>query len=603
MRNQQWLSVGTSTLIAGTVAGALLSFSLPSARPIAIAIGGTAGAIGSTVVTSSKKSRSTQLESEKKLRREVVNSLGTIERLLVKNKTELQQNFNTEITALQKQINSLNNHLEKSTKLESEQKFNDQITDFLDRIEDSLTENKTGLTILKAQVNLVEKRINKLSSPSPVRYDLPESEPSQANASIVEESEEASESESKNLAIIIDWLERQNFTVEGYKEREKSDYIFNEVAMILGQQYRSLKPFYRRIKYRISKGGRISHRFSDKHTMENMDRIRGFCKLLDDRSFLPCRYLSKQKMITAEPPANPHMINFFNGDWFELFVYQQICNLFDQQGIEYTSLTQVAGTLENGRDFELDIVFMINEQILWIECKSGQDYNKYLQRYTKLRERMKLPKERAFLVIADLSIKQAAEYTSLWEITVSSIDNFIELISNALGLNSNNELPQSENTKEKITEIQTVVRDKLFKLLDKKSLRPYPEYRKTIINELVKIFSNLEQPITINQIKDNLKENLQIAKRITNDIIRALMRSECLLDSTGEPIASYSTPVSSLISLDSETLESKCMETYTSVALDLDPNYFDDPSNRKEFEETTGGEIPTKETIERLLNR
>ncbi|MEX0271215.1 hypothetical protein AB3R30_18925 [Leptolyngbyaceae cyanobacterium UHCC 1019] len=533
MPNQQWLTVGASALIAGTV----VSVALPSAKPIAFVAASTAGAVGGTLLTRSQKISSSTFAV-----------------------------------------------LELS---------NEQIIGSLTRLEHLLIDNKDGLIVLKSQID--EVRSNILQPTSVMN-------PVQTDQALIEEKENVSEQETAKISNIIDWLKALNLSVESYKEPQQVDALFDSVAMPLGQQYSTLKTFHRQIKFNISKGGEFSFRLNEKNR-EDINRITSFCKLLNDRSFLPCRYLPSQKIILAKPPTNPNMINFFTGDWFESFVYQQICKFLSGSGLEYISLRQITGTFDNGRNFELDIFFLIDNQPLWIECKAGRDYNEYLTRYTKLRKLMRIPKERAFLVIADLSSEQAVDYTSLWEITVASIDSFIELIGNALGLENNQE-HKHQNTKELQTaEIPRIGKNELLKFFNKKSLHPYPEYRNAIIDGLVEVFRSLNQLITMNQIKDRLSENTQIARSKINDILRALMRSDCLLDKAGESIPSYTTPISSLLSLDPTILEQKCIETYASTVLAVNPNYFDDSRNRREFKETTGGEVPDREVIKCLLEK
>ena len=533
MPNQHWLTLGASTLIAGT----LLSVAFTSAKPIAIVAASTAGTIAGTLLTRSQKSS--------------------------------------------------------SSKLAAREASNVQVSDSLMRLENLLIDNKAELIVLKKQI--YELRSSLIQSPSAIYSD-------QNEQSLIAEIENVPKQDTEKASKIIDLLKAHNLAVESYKEPQEADALFDKVAMALGQQYSVLKTFHRQIKFNISRGGRFSLRLNER-SKEDINKITSFCKLLSDRSFLPCRYLSSQKTIIAEPPTHPNMINFFTGDWFESFVYQQVCKFLLENSLEYTSLRQITGTFANGRNFELDILFLIENQPLWIECKAGRDYNEYLTRYTKLRERLRIPKEKSFLVIADLSKEQAVDYTSLWGITVASIDNFIELISNALGVAKNQEQQQQNSKELKTAEIQKIGQNELLKFLAKKSLHPYPEYRKVIIDGLIEVFRSLNQLITINQIKDRLSENTKISKSKINDILRALLYSKCFLDRAGESIPSYTTSISSLLCLDPTILEQKCIETYASAILAVNPNYFNDARNRQEFQETTGTEVPDIEVIKRLLEK
>ncbi len=543
MPNQQWLTVGASALIAGTV----MSITFPSVSPIAVVAASTAGAVGGTLLTRSQRIASSKLAIQEFSNEQIISSLARLEHLLIDNKDEL--------IVLKKQID----------------------------------EATIGMAPSMSAIDLAQA--DQLQTAE--RESLPE--------------QEIEKQETEAISRIIDWLKAQNLVVEGYKKPRQVDALFDSVATSLGQQYAVLKTFHRQIKFNIAKGGEFSFRLNEK-SKEDINRITSFCKLLDTRSFLPCRYLPSQKIILAKPPSNPNMINFFTGDWFESFVYQQVCKFLSESGLEYTSLRQITGTFLNGRNFELDMFFLIESQPVWIECKAGRDYNEYLTRYTKLRKHMGIPKERSFLVIADLSNEQAIDYTSLWEITVASIDGFIELIGNALLGNTLSLDTNQEHKHQIVKELQTeetqrIGKNELLKFFDKKSLNPYPEYRNAIIDGLTELFRSLNQRITINQIKDRLLEDTKISKSKINDILRALMRSNCFLDQAGESIPSYTTPILSLLSLDPKILEQKCVETYVLTILAVNPSYFDDPRNRREFKETIGREVPDREVVRRLLEK
>jgi hypothetical protein len=540
MPNSQWLTVGASALIAGT----LVSIALP-ARPVAAVAASTAGAVGGTFLAKRQGSqkRFSKLTAPGMSNEQVIGSLARLEHLLMDNKGEL--------IALKSQVEQVRNHMTQSTSGSASNQIE--------------------------QSPIVEETVSEQAEP-----------------------------ETENISKIIDWLKVHHLAVESYKEPQQVDALFDRVAMSLGQQYSVLKPFHRQLKYSIGKGGEFSFRLSEK-SKEEINKTTNFCKLLSDCSFLPCRYLSSQKLIVAKPPTNPNMINFFTGAWFESFVYQQVCKFLTEGGYDYISLRQITGTLANGRNFELDIFFLVDNQPLWIECKAGRDYNEYLMRYTKLRERMKIPKERAFLVIADLSSEKAVDYTSLWDITVASIDSLIGLIGNSLSLKNNQEQKQDVSIKEtkiiQVAEPQKIAKNGLLKFLDKKSLNPYPDYRNAIIAGLVELYKSSDQPTTAGQIKDRLLESTQISKSKTNDILRALMRSDCFLDQTGESVPTYATPISSILSLDPIYLEQKCIETYVSTILAVNPNYFDDSRNKQEFKEVIAGEAPDREAIRHLLEK
>jgi hypothetical protein len=547
MPDRQWLAVGVGAMLAGTLVSAVV----PSAKPIAVAAASTAGAVSASFMTRRQRLDAAKLEAIARTNEQVVKRLEALENLLPADVQELGV-FRSQI---KQEINSL-----------------------------KLAIAQMPYTVNSAKIE-------------PIIV---------AETNLTYEPETAIVSGQKLASIskIIDCFKARNINVESYQEPQAVDSIFDQIAIFLGQRYSTLKPLYKKIRINMPEGSRFSFRLADKSATEINDCI-NFCKLLNEKSFLSFyRHLPSEKLMIITPQTNPLMINFINGDWFERFVYYQTCTLLSEHNLEYIDLRQIVGTFSNGADFELDLFFLVDNQPIWIECKSGQDYNAYLTKYSKkYRKLLGIPKERAFLVIADLTDEQTTDYTNLWDITVVNINNFTQQLAESLGLLKIQDLLEPEESDK--PEMQRETQDKLLKFFNQKSLRPSPEYRSAVIAALIELFRNLSQPITINQIKndlaDSIAESVEISRSKIYDILRALMFSQSFLNEAGEPIQSFTTPIASLISLEPAVLEQQCINTYARTILAVDPNYLDDSENVREFEETTGGKIPNPETIKQLV--
>ena len=79
--------------------------------------------------------------------------------------------------------------------------------------------------------------------------------------------------------------------------------------------------------------------------------------------------------------------------------------------------------LPNGDDFELDIISVVNGRAFWIEAKSG-DYQQHVRKYSKLAQLMGLDKDHAIMMLADISTDRCAALSSLFNMTVVSLDTF-----------------------------------------------------------------------------------------------------------------------------------------------------------------------------------
>lgn len=256
--------------------------------------------------------------------------------------------------------------------------------------------------------------------------------------------------------------------------------------------------------------------------------------------------------------------------------------------MEFTCLLNPQITFPNGDDFELDLLFMIEGQPLWVECKIG-DYQAYIAKYSNVRKLLSIPKSRAILVILDIPEELTTNLTYLYDVTVANESNFLGKVCNIIGLSG---CVEGQKSIRFPTSTAPVIPNNLFTLLNKAGLRPAPEYRRRVITELISIVKALEQPMTMAQVKSILVERVRISKNQLQDLLNAIVRSGCLLDDNGSTVLSFTSPFSKLISGDPSVIESKCIESYARAVLLVDPNYFENPQNIEEFERIVGGKLP-----------
>ncbi|MBW4620327.1 MAG: DUF1887 family protein [Cyanosarcina radialis HA8281-LM2] len=589
MQDRQRLIWGSSTVLIGGLASVAIASgnSMVAAAGGAIA-GGTAGMVGGTILS---KKRDRQFPVSEQL----VDLLGKLGDMQGETKFELialkgkidrsQADFKSELKGLKSKIDR--NESELSSKLKI--------------LTGQIEENKTELATLKNRAD----RQQVTENPASVFSNL--------DAEIAPAIEGESEVRSDNISQVVDWFKakNKNINIESYRQTEAVDPLLDRISMSLGEGYPSLKSFYKKLKYHLQDGSRFWFRLAES-SAEDIRVCTSFCTLLNSSSFLSYyRYSSQTKEISAAPQTNPKMTNFLQGEWFERFVYKKICNLLLERNIDnYYACRGIQGKFDTQRDFELDLLFLIDNEPLWIECKAGQDYNLYLKKYSEYRKKLGIPKERSFMVILDLTDAQTVDYTNLWDISVANINNFIELIDRVLDLSEKQENNQidpsissnSANNRESDRSAALEISN-LLALLNRKALRPAPEYRQVAIEKLIKLLSSFNEPLTINQIKDKLAETLQVSKHIARNIVKALKLAGCFLNESGEIVNSYNLPVSRLVSLEAAVLEQKCMESYAAAVLAVEPNYFENSDNISNFERITGGKTPDYEIIELLKMR
>jgi|GEM_PF-1074540 len=413
------------------------------------------------------------------------------------------------------------------------------------------------------------------------------------------------------IAELLTWLSHHQVIVTTHRQPTEVDVVFDRLALFLGERYGSLAPLLKKIKVALQTGSRFRLSLSDR-TQTDIANCTQFCRLLKDDSFLSYYYYSPlDKVIQAAPQRT--FTNFFNGDWFERFVYRKVCDLLIANEWEYQCLINPDVILGNTNKFGLDLLFLAEQEPLWIECKTGQDYTAFLERYSNHRKALGITKDRSFLVILDITETQTIDLTNLWDITVVNRDNFLNQIS----LNLNLTLPlELEMKSSSLTDNYRVAPGlgppvlsnnivggniplgKLATFLRRQNLRPLPEERPQIIAELVKLFPSFQTPLTLTEIKAILADRLQYAPEISNvklhQVLKAIAHSGSLQNQAGEIINSFNIPIAQLVSLEAGAIEEKCIISYANTILAFEPNYFQSPEQVKEFEIVVGGKVPSE---------
>ena len=407
--------------------------------------------------------------------------------------------------------------------------------------------------------------------------------------------ESLDEIEEESALAVYDWLRDKGITVKNYREQSTADVVFDQLAAFLGERFKNLSRVHECIRRSLSTGSSFTLNLSSGSQTEIADSTQ-FCTMLYSYAFLSSyKYNKLTKTIYATPQRVGKVINFFTGGWFERYIYLRILSLLSQNKLEFTCLLNPQITFSNGDDFELDLLFLVDNQPLWVECKTG-DYQAYIAKYSDARKLLGIPKPRAILVILDISDDLTTHLTSLYDITAANENNFLKVVCAAVGLG----YPEKQESIALPHPPITTIPSSLSTLLNKAGLRPVPEYRQQVINELIAVVRSLDQPISMAEVKSVLAEKVLASKSQLQDILNAIVRGGCLLDDDGQIVLSFTSPFSKLVSDDPVVIEGKCIESYVRTVLLVDSTYFENPHNIGEFERVVGGKAPDMATIMKL---
>jgi len=396
----------------------------------------------------------------------------------------------------------------------------------------------------------------------------------------------------------IAWLAQRRIAVKSYYQPEAGDRIFAELALLLGDKYANVVPFYEQIKRHLSSGHGFQVNLAHKNQQEIADTTQLGHRLSAYALLASYRYDRKAKTIYAAPPTSGQAINFFSGGWFERFALLKIVGLLAANQIPCQCLVNPKVVLPNQDDFELDLLFLLaDNQPLWVECKTG-DYQAYITKYAEMRKTLDIEPARAVLLVLDLPAALAADLSELYGLTVANQNTFLTHIAGLLALALPDRAPAPASP---LTEAQAQLRA----LLSRLEMRPLPDYRRHVLQQLIEIVSQLDEPKNLIEIKFLLAQRTHnlVSKTKLQDILNVLVRRECFLNAAGEVVSSRKEPIARLVATDLAMLERRCVEGYAYAAIASDPHYFDSIENAATFAAVVGQPAPDAEAIAALRTR
>jgi len=223
---------------------------------------------------------------------------------------------------------------------------------------------------------------------------------------------------------IIEFLSSKNISVKTVKPEDEADDVLDNISLFMGERYSKIKRVYDLIKRNMNSGG--SFRLDLKNLQQDeISSITQLCTNLHQIAFLEeyKYYKSPRFLLYGKVNRIPNALNFFSGGWLERYIKTVIIKTIDKCLLSYSYLKNPQIELPNGDDFELDILFKIEDEIFWIEAKTG-DYQRYVQKYSNVAKLLNLDYEHSFMVLSDIHTGAASALKSLFNMTIYRIDDF-----------------------------------------------------------------------------------------------------------------------------------------------------------------------------------
>lgn len=235
---------------------------------------------------------------------------------------------------------------------------------------------------------------------------------------------------------LINWLQQLNINITSSHQPSDQDEVINKLANIIGNNYQYLSRLHQAIVKSIGDKSNFHLNLYNSTQLE-ISNATQLCNQLQSRSFLSSYHYNKNnKQISGKVDQKGDIINFFNGIWFERFIYTKITDLFNQYHLTYQCLINPKLEFTNGDKFELDFLFWVKDQVLWLECKSGKNYNQNIITYENHKNSLELSKESSLMILLQANEQQTVELTQLRDLTVVNPDNCTETIKQALNLDN-----------------------------------------------------------------------------------------------------------------------------------------------------------------------
>ncbi|MCP3888290.1 MAG: DUF1887 family protein [Desulfobulbaceae bacterium] len=232
---------------------------------------------------------------------------------------------------------------------------------------------------------------------------------------------------------IVNWFKKKQILVEANKNALDTTGFFDEVALDLGNHYDLLREVTDKIKRIQGKGYTNVKLTLASKSQKEIKAITSFCQQLYEYSFVAKYfYHKKDKIIRLTLQISPAIKNFFMGEWMEWFVFMKLLESFRDKQLATSCLRNLLVTFPNEDSHELDVLFLVNNSIpICVECKTGE-FRQDIEKYSKLRKRLKIDKTQFLLCVVGLSQEQTQGLTAMYDVTFVNERTFLQHVETLL---------------------------------------------------------------------------------------------------------------------------------------------------------------------------
>src|SRR6056297_3547532 len=200
---------------------------------------------------------------------------------------------------------------------------------------------------------------------------------------------------------VLQSLKEVGVKIIKYEENSEKYAKYTWIIQRMGEKFDDIAKFLKHLKSSLNtlKKKRICLRnWSDAEISSSCHLALELSKngILDEYKYLKSPIFE----MIFQTSRNPDAINFLTGDWLECYVRNVVEKHLRMQGVNYHIAANPIIMMPNGRQFEMDLIIEINDELVWIEIKSGE-YKSYLSKYEEVGQLLQIPEENRFLILAN----------------------------------------------------------------------------------------------------------------------------------------------------------------------------------------------------------
>ncbi len=208
------------------------------------------------------------------------------------------------------------------------------------------------------------------------------------------------------------------------------DDVLDGIARFIGSNFADVECVYGQIKKHMNNGGafRLSLHAEPQAAISASTQL---CNRLHAIAFLESyKYFNSPRyLLTARTTRLPKALNFLSGGWLERYVRCVVTDAvsarMETRPVRFSQLSNAQVTLPNGDDFEIDYMARINDELIWIEAKTG-DYQRHVVKYARMARLLALDFNSTFMVLSEIGPEHADALSGLFDMQVVSVNRFAD---------------------------------------------------------------------------------------------------------------------------------------------------------------------------------